>query len=130
MKEIVRLPGFKTAPQLGRGNEWRYYVVHEYPSCHAYYELRTKNENRRTKDKQKSTDEGRKTKIKDENRRTKIALLGHRSKTLGAYRVSIKPITHASEPRLLNPRYRYARGRRRGSARLLYSPVSTRCYAG
>ena len=27
MKAIVRLPGFKTAPQLGRGNEWRYYVV-------------------------------------------------------------------------------------------------------
>ena len=49
------------------------------PTCHAYCELRTKNENRRTKDKQKSTDEGRKAKIKDENRRTKIALLGHRT---------------------------------------------------
>ena len=50
-----------------------------YPTCHAYYELRTKNENRRTKEEQKSTDEGRKTKIKGENRRTKIALLGHRN---------------------------------------------------
>ena len=78
MKAIVRLPGFKTAPQLGRGNEWRYLYI-EYPTCDAHYELRTKNENRRTKDKQKSTDEGRKAKIKDENRRTKIALLGHRS---------------------------------------------------
>ena len=38
-----------------------------YPTCHAYYELRTKNENRRTKEEQKSTDEGWKTKIKDEN---------------------------------------------------------------
>ena len=42
-----------------------------YPTCHAYYELRTKDE-------QKSTDERRKTKIKDDNRWTKIALLGHR----------------------------------------------------
>ena len=45
--------------------------------------LRAKDETeiecRRMKDKQKSTDEGRKAKIKDENRRTKIALLGHRS---------------------------------------------------
>ena len=45
-----------------------YYVV--YPTCHAYYELRTKNENRMSKDEGQTKIDGRRTKSKNQRRKS------------------------------------------------------------
>ena len=68
VKAIVRLPGFKTAPQLGRGNEWRYYVVYIIPDLPRL--LRAKDEKRKSKDEGQTKIDGQRTKSKNQRRKS------------------------------------------------------------